>query len=301
MERLLKCPLCKSGLFLHQTEIKDFAVSKENFMLCRCSGCNLTFTNPRPKEDKIKPYYDFPEYYSHEDKAKNIIQFVYQKIRNYAVGQKVKLFESLIPKGRILDYGCGTGDVLKALQDKDWKITGIEPNEKARKIANSKTNKQVFKNIEEIENQKKYDIISLFHVLEHIHELRKTTKALLSNLKKSGYLVIAVPNNQSWDALHYKQNWAAWDVPRHLYHFDQTSIEKFAEIFELEIMDIKPMLFDSFYVSMLSEKYQHPKQWILITYMKAILNGLKSNKFGNEIPGRHSSNIYILKKKREDI
>ena len=270
-------------------------------MLCKCSGCSLTFTNPRPKEDKIKPYYDFPEYYSHEDKAKNIIQFVYQKIRNYAVGQKVKLFESLIPKGRILDYGCGTGDVLKALQDKDWKITGIEPNEKARKIANSKTNKQVFKNIEEIENQKKYDIISLFHVLEHIHELRKTTKALLSNLKKSGYLVIAVPNNQSWDALHYKQNWAAWDVPRHLYHFDQTSIEKFAEIFELEIMDIKPMLFDSFYVSMLSEKYQHPKQWILITYIKAILNGLKSNKFGNEIPGRHSSNIYILKKKSEDI
>lgn len=301
MERLLKCPLCKSGLFLNQTEIKDHAVSKKNFMLCRCSGCNLIFTNPRPKESEIYPYYDFPEYYSHEDKAKNVIQYIYQKVRNYAVSQKVLLFESIIPKGRILDYGCGTGDVLRALQDKKWKITGIEPNDKARKIANTKTQRNVFKTIDEIEDQKKYDVISLFHVLEHIHELKKTTKSLLKLLKKSGYLVIAIPNHQSWDALHYKQNWAAWDVPRHLYHFDQTSIEKFAEIFELEITEIKPMIFDSFYVSMLSEKYQNPKQWTIITYAKAIFNGWKSNKFGKEIPGNHSSNIYILKKKSEEI
>lgn len=301
MERLLKCPLCKSGLFLNHSEITDHAVSKKKFIICNCSNCGLGFTNPRPSMEKIGPYYDFPEYYSHEEKAKNLIQRIYQTIRNYAVKQKVKLFLDLLPNGRILDYGCGTGNVLEAMKKEGWNVTGIEPNNKARKIANKKLKNQVFDSIESLENAGKYDIISLFHVLEHIHELRKTTKSILQLLKKSGYLIIAVPNRTSWDAIHYKENWAAWDVPRHLYHFDSTSIKYFAEQYELELIETKPMYFDSFYVSMLSEKYKNPKQNILSIYLKAIISGVKSNQFAKKHTGNYSSNLYLFKKKSEEI
>lgn len=301
MERLTKCPLCKSGLFLNLQEIQDFAVSKQLFMICKCSLCHLLFTNPRPKEEDILSYYDFPTYYSHEDQSKSLIQLVYQIIRKISIYRKAKLFESLFKKGRILDYGCGTGNVLEEMSKRNWDITGIEPNEKARKIANSKTYNKVFKTMDEFSETKKFDIISLFHVLEHIHDLRPTIKKLLNILKKSGSLIIAIPNHQSWDSKYYQKSWAAWDVPRHLYHFDSESIVSLANRFNLEITSIKPLPFDSFYVSLLSEINKNPKQYIITTYIKSILCGIKSNHFAKKKVIPYSSNIYIFKKKSDKI
>lgn len=296
LERLSKCPLCKSGHFLNNSEVVDFAVSKESFILCKCSNCQLLFTNPRPTPEKIGPYYNFPEYFSHEDKAKNLTQWIYQQVRNYSISKKVKFIRSLKKKGKLLDYGCGTGEFLNAAQKRGWKVSGIEPSEKARNLANQKLNDKIKENITDLNRDSSFDVITLFHVLEHIHELRKTTKKLLNNLKSTGYLIIAVPNHESWDGKKYGKYWAGWDVPRHLYHFNSASMEKFREEFDLELKEVKPMKFDSFYVSLLSEGYADKYSGIVGKYWRAFFNGLKSNRSAKN-PGEYSSNIYIFKKK----
>lgn len=296
-ERLTKCPLCKSGLFLNYKEIVDHAVSKETFIICKCQNCSLLFTNPRPKEEKIGPYYDFPEYYSHEKNNKNLTQLIYNKVRNYAVLQKVKLISELKEPGKLLDYGCGTGEFLQAAELKGWTIKGIEPTEKARNQANQILDGKVFENIELLEDKKKFDVITLFHVLEHIHTLRKTTKKIIKHLKSDGYILIAVPNPTSFDALKYRENWAGWDVPRHLYHFNETAITNFEQIFDLELVRTVPMPFDSYYVSLLSEGYTKPKQNLISKYLKAVKSGWDSNKIAKGHSGKYSSNLFIFKKK----
>ncbi len=296
LERLSKCPLCKSERFLNYAEITDHAVSKENFILCKCSNCELLFTNPRPTENKIGPYYNFPEYYSHEDKAKNLTQWIYQKVRNYTISKKVDFIRHLKRKGKLLDYGCGTGEFLKAAKNKGWKISGIEPNEKARNQANLKLNEKVKNSIEELNKNSDYDIITLFHVLEHIHELRKILKNIITHLNSDGYLIIAVPNADSWDCKKYGKYWAGWDVPRHLYHFNSKSIQALQTEFNLELKEVKPMKFDSFYVSLLSEGYLQKDSSLLSRYWSAFKAGIKSN-HSAKTPGQFSSNIFIFQKK----
>ncbi|MBB6326494.1 SAM-dependent methyltransferase [Algoriphagus iocasae] len=296
-ERLNKCPLCKSGLFLNYTEIKDHAVSKETFIICKCQNCSLLFTNPRPKEEKIGPYYDFPEYYSHEKNNKSITQIVYNKVRDYAVTEKVKLISSLKEPGKILDYGCGTGEFLHAAKLSGWNVKGIEPTPKARNQANQLLDGKVIENIELLDEKKKYDVISLFHVLEHIHSLRKTVKRIIKHLKSDSYILIAVPNPESYDAKKYGNDWAGWDVPRHLYHFNQTSLKNFEQLYDLELVKVNSMPFDSYYVSLLSEGYKNPKQNKLLNYVKAIKSGWESNKSAKPLTGQYSSNLYIFKKK----
>jgi 2-polyprenyl-3-methyl-5-hydroxy-6-metoxy-1,4-benzoquinol methylase len=296
LERLSKCPLCKSGLFLNHSEIQDYAVTKEPFMLCKCSNCQLLFTNPRPSEKKIGPYYNFPEYYSHEDKAKNITQWIYQKIRAYSINKKIDAIEQLSQKGSLLDYGCGTGQFLNAAKDRGWTVAGVEPNKKARAQAKTKLPVLVKSSIDKLKKKAQFDVITLYHVLEHIHELRKSTKNIIKHLKSTGYLIIAVPNHQSWDAKHYGNFWAAWDVPRHLYHFNNDSIKFLESEFGLELKEVKPMKFDSFYVSLLSEGYINPKASLLTRYWRAFRKGLESNRQAKS-PGQYSSNIYVFQKK----
>lgn len=296
-ERLSKCPLCKSGLFLNYTELTDHAVSKQTFMVCRCQKCSLLFTNPRPKEEKIGPYYDFPEYYSHEKNNKSITQIIYKLVREYSVSKKVKLITELKGEGKILDYGCGTGEFLQAAKAKGWKINGVEPTAKARNQANTILENAVVETIDHLEDKRKYDIISLFHVLEHIHSLRKTVKKILKRLKSDGYIIIAVPNPESYDAKLYGKDWAGWDVPRHLYHFNQTAIKNFEQLFDLELVKVNPMPFDSYYVSLLSESYIKPNQSIITKYLKAIKKGWKSNKSAKDQIGQYSSNLFIFRKK----
>lgn len=296
LERLSKCPLCKSGRFLNYTEITDHAVSKESFILCKCSDCKLLFTNPRPTQDTIGPYYNFPEYFSHEDKAKNITQWIYQKVRNHTISKKVKFIEQFKKKGKILDYGCGTGEFLKFAKKQGWKVAGVEPNEKARDQANLKLKNKIRSSIEELKKNSTYDVITLFHVLEHIHDLRKSCKKIISHLNSNGYLIIAVPNYESWDGKKYGKFWAGWDIPRHLYHFNTIAMESFKNEFGLELISTNPMKFDSFYVSLLSEGYLNKEATLLKRYWKAIQTGLKSNRFAKS-PGEYSSNIFVFQKK----
>ena len=296
LERLSKCPLCKSGLFLNHSEIVDYAVSNEAFILCKCSNCQLLFTNPRPSQENIGPYYNFPEYYSHEDKAKSLTQWIYQKVRNYSISKKVEAISLLKESGSILDYGCGTGEFLNAAKSKGWKVAGVEPNEKARAQANLKLKSKIKASVEELQKNARYDVITLYHVLEHVHELRKTSKKIINHLKSNGYLVIAVPNHDSWDGKNYGKYWAGWDVPRHLYHFTTESMESFRDEFGLELKEVRPMKFDSFYVSLLSEGYLDKASTLISRYSKAVANGLKSNRAAKS-PGQFSSNIFVFQKK----
>jgi 2-polyprenyl-3-methyl-5-hydroxy-6-metoxy-1,4-benzoquinol methylase len=296
LERLSKCPLCKSGRFLNFAEITDHAVSKEEFILCKCSDCQLLFTNPRPNQTSIAPYYDFPEYFSHEDKAKNLTQWVYQRVRNYNISKKVKFIQQFKKKGKLLDFGCGTGEFLNEAKKQGWKVAGVEPNEKARGQANIKLKNKVRNSINDFKKNSTYDVISLFHVLEHIHELRKTSKKIITHLKSGGYLIIAVPNYESWDGKKYGKYWAGWDVPRHLYHFNSQAMESFKSQFDLEQITKTPMIFDSFYVSLLSEGYVEKESSLIKRYWKAIKTGLKSNREAKNT-GKFSSNIFVFQKK----
>ncbi|MDA1267629.1 MAG: class I SAM-dependent methyltransferase [Bacteroidetes bacterium] len=295
-ECLLNCPLCKSGNILNHLLIKDHAVSNKEFTLFRCGDCELLFTNPRPKEEEIGPYYDFREYYSHGNQVQNFTQWLYQKIRKSSIRRKLELINGLTKSRSLLDYGCGTGEFLQEAKRQRWIVRGIEPSEKARTQAIKKLPSGVVETLSEVPELEAYDVVTLFHVLEHIHRLRDTINKITSHLKSNGYLVIAVPNPESPDAKHYDKDWAGYDVPRHLYHFSRQSISIFQEQFELELVRVEPLVYDSYYVSLLSEGYKNQGSGLISRYFKAFIQGYRSNQKARRL-GNYSSNIFIFKKK----
>ena len=195
-----------------------------------------------------------------------------------------------------MDLGCGTGYFLKNAIKHNWKVTGIEPNPIAREISLRK-NIKVLESLEDLKKNKKFDVITLFHVIEHIHDLRKTGKILVKHLKDFGSMIIAIPNQKSYDANYYSTDWAGYDVPRHLYHFDKSSIEKFAEEIGMRIEEIRPMKFDSYYVSLLSEKYKNPNDNPIKHLLKGFKRGYLSNKWAKSHENNYSSLLFVLKKK----
>jgi len=273
-------------------ELKDHSVSGEDFQLLYNEELDMLETFPQPKAESLSEYYESEDYISHTDTKRNLLEKVYHLVRNISLKRKLKLINSFKTEGKtLLDIGCGTGDFLETALKNNWNITGIEPDEKARQIANSKTNNSVFetKHLEELEVNS-FDIITLWHVLEHLPNLEMHIRLFKHLLKPNGTLVIAVPNFKSYDAKHYKNFWAAYDVPRHLWHFSKVSIQK---LFEKEDMDLKktlPMIFDAYYVSLLSEKYK--LGWI--NPFKAFWVGARSNLKARSSK-EHSSHIYILK------
>lgn len=297
LEDIKNCPVCNNTEFAIFTECKDYTVSKEIFKIVACKSCGFKFTNPRPSEDSIGPYYKSEEYISHTNSKKGIINTIYQIVRKRTLKNKINLINSLVPnKGRILDMGCGTGYFLKACKDDGWKISGIEPDEDARKIAKTNTevsiNKDIFCCYDESDN---FDIVTTWHVVEHIHKLNQSIEKVKEILKEKGIFIIAVPNSDSNDAFIYGNKWAAYDVPRHLYHFNQKSIQELLKKHGFECIDIKPMKYDSYYVSLLSEKNISKDNNTSINYLKAFINGYKSNiKAKND--NNYSSLIYVFKK-----
>lgn len=289
-ERLDNCPLCNSGHFHNKIITKDYSISEESFAIVECENCKLNFTNPRPSKTDIHTFYDSDAYISHTEKNHSIYDLAYRTVRYFTLKSKLRLINGLNTKKQILDFGCGTGNFLGSCKDAGWKIFGIEPNQKARQVAESLIGQPVFATLSDLE-VKKFNVITLWHVLEHIHDLQDTMKNLKSMLKKKGFLVIALPNNESWDAKYYKEYWAGYDVPRHLYHFNPKTFKKLAESNKLRISKIIPMKFDAFYISLLSEKYKHGTN----KPQKALMNGFKSNNSAAK-DNLYSSLIYILRR-----
>lgn len=244
--------------------VKDHSVSGEVFQLLYDEDFDMLVTSPQPSEDELPEYYKSQDYISHTDTQRNLFEKVYHVIRRISLKKKLKLINSFSSEEKmLLDIGCGTGDFLQIAQQNNWTAFGIEPNEKARTLANQKTNNSV-SHIEELSNFKSqsFEVITLWHVLEHLPRLEEHISILKSLLKPRGTLIIAVPNYKSYDAKYYKEFWAAYDVPRHFWHFSQTSISKLFEKENMYVESILPMKFDSFYVSLLSEK--HKSGWMNI-------------------------------------
>lgn len=272
--------------------VKDHSVSGEVFQLLYDDEFDLLVTWPQPSEDELPKYYKSQDYISHTDTQRNLFEKLYHFIRRISLKKKLKLINLFFSEEKmLLDIGCGTGEFLKIAQQNNWTVFGIEPNEKARSIANKKTNNSV-SDIEELSNFKpqSFDVITLWHVLEHLPRLEEHISLLKSLLKSNGTLIIAVPNYKSYDAKYYKEFWAAYDVPRHFWHFSQTSISKLFEKENMYIENRLPMKFDSYYVSLLSEKYK--SGWMNI--FNAFRIGWLSN-FKAKQSTECSSLIYCIK------
>ena len=269
---------------------KDYTVTGEQFELVYDEKLDMLVTSPKPETKELGKYYESEDYISHTDSARSLFEKVYQIVKKYALQQKINLIESFLSKkGNILDIGAGTGDFLTVAKKNNWNVSGIEPNTSAIELAQKKgvaldQTTSIFKDNE-------FDVITMWHVLEHVPDLDQQIKEIKRILKKGGYAFIAVPNFKSYDADYYKEFWAAYDVPRHLWHFSKNSIEKLFSREGFVLQKIKPMKFDSYYVSLLSEKYKNGK----MNFIKAFAIGFLSN-FKGISSKEYSSHIYILKK-----
>ena len=269
--------------------VKDNSVSKENFELYRDESLDLLITYPQPKEEELGKYYESDDYISHTDGKRSMFEKAYHFVKGIALKNKLQLINDLQKeKGKLLDIGAGTGEFLMVAKENGWQTTGIEPSDKARNIA---LKKGVFlaDSLADLEDHS-FDVITMWHVLEHVPNLENQIKELKRLLKPTGTILIAVPNFNSYDAKYYKEFWAAYDVPRHLWHFSKAAIKGLFAKEGLHLQKVLPMKFDAFYVSLLSEKYKTGK----MNYFKAISIGLKSNKYGKENL-EYSSHIYVLK------
>lgn len=292
MEHILlkNCPACESAEISKQKTVKDHFLSQEDFDLYTCKSCHLLFTNPRPALEEIGVYYKSEDYVSHSSTKKGVVNRVYNSVRSYTLNGKLKLISSLSDGKRLLDIGAGTGHFVSKMKSAGYEVTGLEPDDDARNVCAELNNVDLLP-IEKLYAQDlgSFDVITMWHVLEHVYNLREDLKQISGLLNQDGVLVIAVPNHTSFDAEHYDGFWAAYDVPRHLYHFDPSSIIPMVEGYGLKFEKMLPMKFDSYYVSMLSEKYKGG------SLMGALKVGWKSNRRSKE--GKCSSQIYIFRNK----
>jgi 2-polyprenyl-3-methyl-5-hydroxy-6-metoxy-1,4-benzoquinol methylase len=273
----------------HFLTVTDYSVSKEVFDLYQDEELDMLITYPKPGLDVLGRYYESADYISHTDSKRSLFEKAYHFIKGIALKNKLNLINSLHPnKGKILDIGAGTGEFLSVAQQNGWNTTGVEPSEKAKQIAINKGVSFV-EALAQLEDHT-FDVITMWHVLEHVPDLNHQIKELKRLLKPSGYLIVAVPNFNSFDAQHYGKFWAAYDVPIHFWHFSKTAIQKLFQKEQMELVKILPMKFDSFYVSLLSEKYKSGR----MNYVKAFFIGLWSNiKAKSDM--EYSSHIYVLK------
>jgi 2-polyprenyl-3-methyl-5-hydroxy-6-metoxy-1,4-benzoquinol methylase len=294
MEIVSICPICSKDIFKTAMSCRDHTVSHEIFQILQCETCGFRFTSPRPDEKEISRYYQSEDYISHSDTSHGFINKLYQLVRNYTIKQKVRLVNDAISSTNtatktLLDIGCGTGEFLNSSKEDGWTITGIEPSAVARKNAEQKYGilplpQERFSEL----NKKEFHAITLWHVIEHIHQLEITIDHIKKILLNEGKLIIAVPNANSWDAKKYGEFWAAWDVPRHLYHFTEKDMTMLLKKFGFKLERVVPMKFDSFYVSLLSEKYKTDHMNII----EGFKNGLVSNIYASQ--NGYSSQVYIF-------
>ncbi|WP_395043380.1 class I SAM-dependent methyltransferase [Flavobacterium sp.] len=278
----------------HFLNVKDYSVSQETFELLHDADLDMLITNPQPSLEKLPSYYESVNYISHTDGNKSMFEKMYQFVKSIALKNKLKLINSQSTKGRILDIGAGVGDFLAVAKNDGWETFGTEPSDKAKAIA-IKKGVSFVNNLSQLENNS-FDVITMWHVLEHVPDLENQISELKRLLKPTGTILIAVPNFNSFDANYYGKFWAAFDIPIHLWHFSKTAIKKLFAVQSLELVKVLPMKFDSFYVSLLSEKYKTGK----MNYIKAFYIGLKSNWYGNK-NSEYSSHIYVIKNAKNNF
>lgn len=254
----------------------------------------MILTQDVPDQDSIGSYYESEDYISHSDSRKGMMDRLYHRARSIMLDQKLKLLKqySGLRSGHLLDIGSGTGYFMQHAQNAGWQVLGIEPNEKARTFSQEQFGLEV-KDERSLMNfeDNRFDAVSMWHVLEHVHELKAYLEQIHKILKPKGIYLLALPNSQAKDAGVYKEHWAAWDVPRHLYHFNPNAIEELCRRFQFELVGKKMMPFDPFYISLLSERYRTGSSSLI----SGILKGSKYFWSSKRNVDQSSSIIYLLR------
>ena len=282
----------------HVLSANDHLVTGRKFDILKNPQTTILETHPRPTKEELPTYYDSENYTSHNDKSAGIVSFCYRIIKSISTRRKIRIGQNSLSKNtpqnkpRLLDVGCGTGDFLYSCLKKGWQINGIENNKNAKNNSRTEVSSFIFDDFEFLKSQpERFDIITMWHSLEHIIDLKQTIVDMKKLLTNKGVIVVACPNHKSFDAVFYKESWAAYDLPRHLWHFDKDSISKLFVEHNMQLTKTLPMYWDSFYISILSEKIISKKN----KFLKGVIVGLLSNvsaMFSKE----HSSLIYVFNK-----
>ena len=291
--KLDQCPVCTSHNINHIITAEDFLITREQFQIYSCDKCGLRFTNPRPNDDQLAGYYDSSEYISHSNESASLVDGLYKIARTFTLRRKRKLIEKLSLNKRLLDVGCGTGHFIDYCQQHGWQVNGVEPNDIARTQAEDKTKIIIQHDLSEIVDSS-FEVITLWHVLEHLSDLEQTMNQLKSLLAPGGVLIIAVPNFDAYEATVFDEYWAAYDVPRHLYHFNRKALAQLSKKHGLKIVRTYPMKLDSFYISLLSNKNKNNSN----KYISSFITGLLSNIYALKSKN-YSSLIYQIEKSEE--
>ena len=289
---MIHCPWCNSEQQHPYLTVKDHFLSQEVFEVLECEQCGLLFTHPRPDPDRIGAYYESDAYLSHQENKTGLVPTLYEKVKAVNLRRKRKLALDVVKHGRLLDIGCGVGDFLRVVKDQGWDVVGIEPSDQAKSIAAKRLG---FTPLDPSDAcnlpEHTFDVITLWHVFEHVDDLHAQMAVFERLLKPGGLLLLALPNYQSFDAKHYKDAWAAWDVPRHLNHFNKDFLCRAILDNGYNLIDIHGLKWDSFYISYLSESYMKHS----LPLLRGAFRGLQSNCKAHTT-GMYSSLVYRFKK-----
>ena len=287
-----KCPWCGSENAQLHLELKDLFLTQEPFKILECKECGLLFTTPRPNKDEIGRYYKSEEYYSHQENKEGFIPKVYEKVKSVNLKNKYGIATEGKGKGKALDIGCGVGDFLHTMEQHGWDCTGVEPSEDAKVIAKKRIKGQLLSS-EEQENlpDSSFDLITMWHVLEHVDDIRWQIQQLHRLCKPGGRIIIALPNYKSYDGQYYKAEWAAYDVPRHLNHFNKETLIKILEESGLRHVKTEKLVWDAYYISYMSEKYRKHSIPLLRGAFRGLISNCKARK-----TGEWSSLVYVFER-----
>jgi 2-polyprenyl-3-methyl-5-hydroxy-6-metoxy-1,4-benzoquinol methylase len=277
-------------------QCRDYRVTDEIFDICICRHCAFGITIPQPAPDEIGKYYLTEDYVSHSETARGIVNKLYHAVRKKNTNDKLKLVNGFVSAKRanLLDVGCGTGYFLSVCRQDGWQVTGVELSDLARTVAEARIEQPVFASTDALEaTGQRFEVITLWHVFEHLYDVNASFAQLMRLLKPGGTLVLALPNPLSADAGYYKEHWAEYDVPRHLSHFSPRSVALLAEKHGMQIVTTVPMKWDAFYISMMSEELKRNGR-SAVALLSGFLQGFRSNLIARK-DGNYSSLIYVLK------
>ena len=268
---------------------KDYLVSSKEFKIVWNKEKQIAQTLI-PDGIDLSSYYNSESYHSHKNKSTSRKDRIYFFIQDLMFRFKKHLIKRYSAGGKLLDYGSGVGNFSKFMSDNGFNVLAIEPDKGAMKTSIKKTVNTV-SGLEMLIDKEGFNTITLWHVLEHIPDPHKIITELKLHLDKKGIMFIAVPNLNSHDSLYYKSNWAALDVPRHLWHFTSPGLQMLMQKAGFELVNRHPLWFDAFYIAYLSEQHLGSRWPLLKGFFIGLISNIKAF-----FSGEYSSIIHVFRK-----